>query len=318
MQKIHIGIEKEVRQEMNNIDLVVLWVNPNDSYWVEQYNDCAKKENKKSFETIRYRDYETLKYIFRGVEKNASWINKVHLILSSPSQIPSWINTSCSKLEIHYHKEFIPINLLPTFNSNCIELFLHRIKSLSEHYILFNDDQFILNKIEENMFVRNGLPVFDGNTKKFKFRFEMNNTFRNTLDNNLKFVINYCTDRRIKARQYKHQHLPEIHVKSFEKNMVKNYEMLFMLSLIDSRWRCDKNFTNWLFSDLIQSEGLCNKDSSIYKNSKYMKISGDLSEIKKYQLVCINDDANCDFDQKKRELTKILSEVYPNKTFFEK
>ena len=162
------------------------------------------------------------------------------------------------------------------------------------------------------MFVHNGLPVFDGNTKKFKFRFEMNNTFRNTLDNNLKFVINYCTDRRIKARQYKHQHIPEIHVKSFEKNIALHP------SVIDSRWRCDKNFTNWLFSDLIQSEGLCEKDSSIYKNSKYMKISGDLSEIKKYQLVCINDDVNCDFDQKKRELTKILSVVYPNKSYFEK
>lgn len=305
---------------MNKVDIVILWVNPDDYLWRSQYDKYAEKEGKKSFESIRFRDYGTLNYLFRGIEKNASWINRVHLILSSESQIPDWLNRKNGRLRIHYHREFIPINLLPTFNSNCIELFLHRIKDISEHYILFNDDQFIINKLDEDMFVKDGLPVFDGNTKKFKFRLEIANTFRNTLDNNLKFVINYCTDNKLKARQYKHAHLPEIHVKSFEKNIVDSNFALFILSLIDSRWRCDKNFTNWLFSDLIQSEKKYHKDKDLYSDSLYTKLNKniDYEEISKNKLVCINDDTKDDFDECVEDLKKFLNTLYPNKSSFEK
>ena len=303
---------------MSNIDLVVLWVNPDDEKWREQYKKYAEQENRKKFEEIRYRDYGTLKYLFRGVERNASWINKIHLILAYPSQLPDWIDTRNPKLEIHYHSEFIPVNLLPTFNSNCIELFLHKIRNLSDYYILFNDDQFILNKIDERMFVENNMPVFDGVVKKLKFRLEITNTFRNTLDNNLKFVINYCTERGLKPRQFKHAHLPEIHVKSFEKNIVNNNYLLFVLSLIDSRFRCDKNFTNWIFSDLIQSEKRCITKNNLYDNSKYVKLSGDLESIRNFQLVCINDDSSVNFEKRKKELNDFLESIYKNKSSFEK
>ena len=45
-------------------------------------------------------------------------------------------------------EEFIPKEYLPTFNSNVIEMNLHRIENLSEKFILFNDDLFILRKIK--------------------------------------------------------------------------------------------------------------------------------------------------------------------------
>lgn len=302
---------------MADIDLVLLWVNTEDKKWRAELTNCSKSEP--NFDNIRYRDYGTLKYILRGVEKNAPWIRKVHLILAYESQVPDWLNTECPKLEIHYHRDFIPLNLLPTFNSNCIELFLHRIPSLSNFYILFNDDQFIINKIDEKMFVDKDLPVFNGNVKKFEFRLNIMNTFKQTLDNNLKYVINYCTKHKLEPRQYKHAHLPEVHVKNFEAYMINEDLELFTLSLAESPFRTDKNFTNWLFSDLLQTCGTCVTKPELYKKSKYVKLGLDLNyqDLAKKQLICVNDDVKDDFFHCINNLKQFFESIYPDKSAFE-
>ena len=54
---------------------------------------------------------------------------------------------------------FIPQKYLPTFNSHPIEWNFHRIKNLSEHFVYFNDDIFLLQPIEPTDFFRDGKPV---------------------------------------------------------------------------------------------------------------------------------------------------------------
>ena len=41
------------------------------------------------------------------------------------------------------HRDFIPAEYLPTFNSNTIELNIHRIEGLADRFVLFNDDTFL-------------------------------------------------------------------------------------------------------------------------------------------------------------------------------
>jgi len=48
---------------------------------------------------------------------------------------------------------------LPTFNSNAIEVNLHKIPDLSDKFVYFNDDFFILRKTEPSHFFRRGLPA---------------------------------------------------------------------------------------------------------------------------------------------------------------
>lgn len=305
--------------DSSKIDIVILWVNPADTKWRSSYDDNSRREGKRGFDQVRFRDYGTLNYLLRGIEKNASWVNKVHLILSSPTQIPNWLNTDNSKLKIHYHNEFIPINLLPTFNSNCIELFLNRISDLSEYYILFNDDQFILNKLDKNMFVEDGKPVMSVEEKPLKFLIHSMNDFHTTLDNNLMFSINYCTERGLRLRNFKHHHLPEIHKKSLEQSIVNSNMDIFILSLIGSRFRSRSNFMNWVFSDIIKLRNEC-INKSIYSNSIYTKLylDTDYTTIRSKQLVCINDDTRDDFSECTRRLKMFLNSIYPNKSSFEK
>jgi len=138
---------------MSKIDFVIPWVDGNDSKWIELYNKYSSVKKilvtddygTYNSNTKRYQDIGLLRYWFRCIEKNASWVNRVFFITNG--QKPDWINLDCKKLVWIKHEDYIPKEYLPVFSSHPIELNLHRIKDLSEHFVYFNDDFFILNKI---------------------------------------------------------------------------------------------------------------------------------------------------------------------------
>ena len=141
-------------KKQEKIDIVILWVDGNDPEWLKQKNKYL--EIKGDTNINRFRDCENLQYLFRGIEKYAAWVNKIFFI--TWGHIPKWLNTNNEKLEIVRHAEFIPNEYLPTFNSNVIEMNLHRIKKLSSKFILFNDDLFILKELKPTDFFEKDLP----------------------------------------------------------------------------------------------------------------------------------------------------------------
>ena len=126
----------------SKIDIVILWVDGNDPKWLKEKNKYS--EIKGDSNINRFRDWDNLQYLFRGIEKYATWVNKVYFI--TWGHLPKWLNTNHEKLVIVNHKDYIPKEYLPTFNSNVIEMNLHRIEGLSEKFIIFNDDLFLLKK----------------------------------------------------------------------------------------------------------------------------------------------------------------------------
>jgi hypothetical protein len=56
---------------------------------------------------------------------------------------------------------------LPTFNSLSIESCIFRIPNLSEHFIYFNDDVFLINDTKPENFFVGGLPLIRGEWTKF-------------------------------------------------------------------------------------------------------------------------------------------------------
>ena len=138
-----------------NIDFVITWVDGNDCQWQrERMKYRADKTTDVS--AARYRDMETLKYWFRAVEKYAPWVNKIHFV--TWGHLPEWLNTEHPKLHIVNHKDYIPAEYLPTFSSHPIELNLHRIPGLSEHFVYFNDDMFLNAPVSPDFFFHKGLP----------------------------------------------------------------------------------------------------------------------------------------------------------------
>ena len=142
---------------MNNIDIVIPWVDGSDPEWQQEFKKYVAMEMGRDNNTeIRYRDWDNMQYLFRGIEKFAPWVRKVHLITTG--QKPKWLNMDAPKLNFVRHEDFIPKEFLPTFSVRPIELNLHRIEDLAEHFIYFNDDYFLLRPVQPERFFRNGLP----------------------------------------------------------------------------------------------------------------------------------------------------------------
>ena len=136
------------------IDFVITWVDQNDINWRKKYNKYSNKEIDVD-KFIRYRDYGTLKYLFRSIEKYAKWVNHVYLV--TDNQIPSWLNSRYSKVTVVDHTQIIPEEYLPTFNSNVIDFHLKNIPKLSEHFVYFNDDMFLNRSVKpEDFFTIDG------------------------------------------------------------------------------------------------------------------------------------------------------------------
>lgn len=140
----------------DKIDFVIPWVNGSDPKWREEFNKYVPK-NKLLNAEDRFRDWDNLQYIFRGFETFTPWVNKIYLI--TWGHLPSWLNVNHSNLVIVKHEDYINKEYLPIFSSHPIELNLHRIKNLSEKFVYFNDDTFILKPMKREDFFKNNLPV---------------------------------------------------------------------------------------------------------------------------------------------------------------
>ncbi len=134
------------------MDIVITYVCGEDPQWQDDY---ARTLDVPPIEK-RYRDMGTLKYLLRGIEKYMPSVERVFLAVSRDSQVPGWVNRE----EVHVvrHDEFIPGEYLPTFNSTAIEMFLHRIPSLGERFLYFNDDFFPVGPISEDDCFPGGRP----------------------------------------------------------------------------------------------------------------------------------------------------------------
>lgn len=140
---------------MDSIDIVIPWVDGSDPEWRANKNMYSGKEDYGDNEE-RFRDWDMLKYWFRGVEKYASWVNRIHFITCG--HLPTWLNTSHPQLHIVNHSDYIPAEYLPTFSSHPIELNMHRIEGLSEKFIYFNDDSYIIDKVSPGDFFDGDIP----------------------------------------------------------------------------------------------------------------------------------------------------------------
>lgn len=140
--------------EALKIDFVVPWVDGSDKDWIR---DRLQLEGKNTeIEDSDYRDWDIFKYWFRAVEMYAPWVNNVYLI--TYGHLPDFLNVDHPKLKIINHTDYIPKEYLPTFSSHAIELNMHRIEGLSEHFVYFNDDMFLNQPVTPEDFFKDGLP----------------------------------------------------------------------------------------------------------------------------------------------------------------
>jgi hypothetical protein len=152
------------------IDIVYLWVDGNDPVWrqkrqtslnllnAENRNSIAKYGNVEG----RYRDNDELRYSLRALERYFPDCGHVYIV--TDAQTPAWLKAS-AKITVIDHKDLIPTDKLPTFDSANIESYIHRIPNLSEHYFYLNDDVFFGSPVNLSHWFRDsplGLGIYVG------------------------------------------------------------------------------------------------------------------------------------------------------------
>ena len=139
-----------------DIDLVYLWVDGTDSEWRKQKdywllqdgNECAVRASESG--KGRYFDNGELRYSLRSVEMFAPWIRRIYIVTAD--QTPRWLDTSHPKVRMVSHRDIMPSDSLPCFNSAAIEYCVQNIPDLSEHYLLSNDDMFFCRDVGPDFF----------------------------------------------------------------------------------------------------------------------------------------------------------------------
>ena len=139
----------------NPIDFVIPWVDGNDPEWRARKNKYTGDEFTDASQS-RYRDWGLLPYWFRGVEKFAPWVRYIWFICDQ--EPPTWLNRNHPKLRIVRHEDYLPEGYRPSFSSHPIELNLHRIRDLSEQFVYFNDDTYLISPVRSDFYFKHGLP----------------------------------------------------------------------------------------------------------------------------------------------------------------
>ena len=181
-----------------DIDFVITWVDMEDPKWKAEFSKYSgKKDNEKNgVSEARFRDYGFLKYWFRGVEKFAPWVRKIHFVTSG--QKPEWLDENNPKINLVSHKDYIPAEFLPTYNSVVIERYLHKIPDLAEHFVYFNDDFYIINNISTERFFKNGVPC---DIAVFQYNPSWSQWYKR-IKNNLKIINKYFDKKEVMARDH--------------------------------------------------------------------------------------------------------------------
>ena len=89
----------------------------------------------------------------RSVHLFAPWVRTIHLVTAG--QRPEWL-AEHPQVRVVDHREILPPDALPTFNSQAIETALHRVPGLAEHFVYLNDDVFLGRAARPELFFNPG------------------------------------------------------------------------------------------------------------------------------------------------------------------
>jgi hypothetical protein len=197
-------------------DVVYTWVAEHDP---ERDKYMGKKIVDDSTSVYRYNNTNELLYSIKSLKKYCNAVSTIYIVVKD-GQTPDFIDFSDPSIKLIRHSEIMPISALPTFNSCAIELCLHKIPNLLNHYVYFNDDIFVNRKLKW----RDLFTWWDG-MPKVNFVKGNNDSVAN-MESNYNFFVTYDNTIRIANRLLKTNvdgiklpHTPSVCYKPWEYEM---------------------------------------------------------------------------------------------------
>ena len=327
----------------SGIDLVLTWVDGSDPEWLKEkakYDGSCIGDKR----TIRYRDWDNLKYWFRGVEKYLPWIRKIHFV--TWGHLPKWLNTDAPKLNIVRHEDYIPEKYLPTFNSHTIEWNFDKIPGLSEKFIYSNDDMFFIAPMRENDFFERELPKDCALESIMIYR---KDSIGHIVGNNLRVINERFNKEEVYKKYWKkwysikygkknlnniyfrfikfyagfiNPHIPSPFLKeTFEEIWDKEYEIID--STCSHKFRSDYDVSQWMarYWQFVTGRFV----PGDRKIGLFLVIRDDDDKIEniiknqKYKMICLSDNYDdVNFAYERDFINNCFDKILPEKSSFEK
>lgn len=343
---------------MDKIDFVQTWVDCNDpvwrarkeAAWQQLYPEEKPLSKTSANDESRYREMGLFKYWFRGVEKFAPWVNKIYLV-TPRGQKPEWLNTAHPKLVLVDQEDYLPVDYPAIFNSIPVEMHLHRILDLSERFVLFNDDMFLIRPVPPEFYFKDGLPCLPADLTLCDYfgynhwsmtcfnnycvvndHFNIYDSIRKNRDKwfnpralgiktALKNYLCFRVNRTLSVKGY--EHLPVAHLKSTFKT---GWDTCPKILDATSRqvFRANDQVNHLLFCAWNQATGQFHPEKP-YSHGCHFNISSDqldtirpLISNQSVPQICLNDSEHNDNPQKCfKAIRDAFGEILPEKSSFE-
>ncbi len=309
------------------IDLVYLWVDGSDEVWQQKRDYWLQQTGEKrlySTNKSRWRDRGELKHSLRSVAQYMPWIRTIYIV--TDGQVPSWLNIAHPKIKIVDHKDILPQEVLPLFNSSAIEMGIANIKGLSEHFIYTNDDIFVNAPLTPDFFFdKDGKPIYYGGymSKKIEQKYstrEYMGDFSYEAYNFRNKTIEKILKRKAVSMNGTHTFMP--HIK-------KDY--VDMINLLKTDFTTDAKFrtTTDLFSGIISYAEILEKRYTMLPlnfTKTHFKcdpaglfVLKNIVSLEEYNpcTFCLNDSINFT-DEESQAQMDYMQQRFPNKSEFEK
>ena len=208
---------------------------------------------------------------------------------------------------------------MPTFSSHTIEYNFYRIRGLSEKFVYFNDDMFIINSVSSKRFFKDELPCDIGGLSV-----EINKgIFGCCLYMALDLIRENFNKKEAVFTGFINHHLPQGYLK-------KTYEDVWVHCEKDLHRTCSNKFRTygnvapWLLRYWQLASGIFSpynvfKDGKNYaiKENRIVEIIDCIRNQKK-KIVCLNDNEfTFKFEEYKQMILEAFEKILPDKCSYE-
>ena len=152
---------------MEKIDVVITWVDGSEPNYKLKLEKNLK--NKKIINR-QYTQANEIEFCVASIIKFAPFFRKIFIVTDKQKPRFSGIRhmVSLKKIEIIDHEEIFRDNLdcIPSFNIRSIDALLFKIKNLSDKFIYFNDDMFLIKETTKEDWFKDNKAVLTGSWAK--------------------------------------------------------------------------------------------------------------------------------------------------------
>lgn len=310
----------------SEIDLVYLWVDGDDPKWLAKkerftgrMSDYSEENNKG-----RYVNNDELKYSLRSAEKYVPWVRRIYIV--TDDQYPEWLQKDHPRIHIVDHKEILPEEALPCFNSSVIEYFLYKIPGLAEHFLFANDDMFFNKALTPDFFFdKEGIPIVRLKKKFFgRWHYRLKQLYRKKLGQYTTMVVQSASLVEKKFGKYYAgipHHNVDAYVKSDYRDAVEHIFDVQVKRSLSSHTRMygDMHRSAFLYYALAVGKGHIKYVGRKESNRILVHKHDYADRLNKYQpdLFCLNDGQRTK-DEDRERIKPFLEELFPEKSSFEK